>query len=196
MENRILKEIRKNGLFIEDDVYQYGMFILIHYLIYAIFSFIICLYLGCVKEMVIFCTSFSILRKYVGGFHFDNSKICTFFTIFFTTLFSFLASKIQINLFLFLFIIFFTRGLINKTGCIDHKNKKLSYKEKNVYKNRAMKIITIYSIIGFITKLFGIIIVVNVLGIMLIFIFSIILIGAYSNEFQKKGEENNENCNI
>lgn len=59
-----------------------------------------------------------------------------------------------------------------------------------------MKIITIYSIIGFITKLFGIIIVVNVLGIMLIFIFSIILIGAYSNEFQKRGEENNENCNI
>lgn len=197
MKNRILEEIRKNGLCIADDVYQYGMFILIHYLIFTIISFVLCLKLGCIKEMAIFLISFYFIRKYVGGFHFNNSRICTIFTVLFITLFSFLASEIQISLFFYIVIVFLIIIMIDKIGCIEHKNKKLSKKEKIAYKRKAIRIIIIYLIIGFATRLFRIFIVVNVLGSMLIFMIINILIGVFVNKRKDNSEVNdNENSNF
>ena len=176
MKNRILKAIRTNGLYIKDDVYQYGMFILIHYLMFTIFSFVLCLGLGCIREMINFCISFYFLRRYVGGFHFNDTRICTVFTVFFITFFSLLASKINISLLSYVFIIFLILIIVDKIGCIEHKNKKLGKKEKIIYKKKALKTIVIYLMIGFITRLCGIFVVVNTLGSMLIFMIMNILI--------------------
>lgn len=145
MKNRIYNIFKKSGVEIDKDVYTYGFNILLNYSIFLIVTIPLSILLNVFWEVVIFIISYIPLRRYVGGFHFDKTYLCLFFSIFLPILFSVLSNYIKIPNILFLICTYFIVIWVTyRIGVIDHPNKRISVKEKITYKRKALNIEIIY----------------------------------------------------
>lgn len=67
-----------NGAISEDEqeLYIYGLFILLSQLLYLAIACLIGLMLGCFVESIIFYIAFQIIRRYAGGYHASTETRC------------------------------------------------------------------------------------------------------------------------
>ena len=165
--------MKNNDIKIDEDLFYYGWANFTHYFAYLIFTFILAFYCNCFKQTIIFLLLYIPLRKYIGGFHFSNNIIC----IFFSTLISIIPPLLSKHLFVsFRLVILTSLILLIETFLIapvDHKNKRLTNNQINLYKKKSIIIEFLY--IGFIiiSYKYSIHILINI-------IFSVIVISLIS----------------
>lgn len=130
------KIITKYNLNVSDeDIYSYGVFMFLSFLIFLLLTFIIGIILNCKIESLVFYFSFQLLRKYCGGYHADTSLKCEIITTI-VCLLSVLSIK-AVNLsqngnpVLIIAIIF--SAVIFILSPIDTYENPLSYKEKKSF---------------------------------------------------------------
>ena len=156
MNKKIYNILKKNDIKIDEDLFYYGWANFTHYFVYLIF---LLLYIP--------------LRRYIGGFHFSSNIIC----IFFSTLISIIPPLLSKQFFVsFRLVILTSLILLIETFLIapvDHKNKRLTNNQINLYKKKSIIIEFLY--IGFIiiSYKYSIHILINI-------IFSVIVISLTS----------------
>lgn len=131
---KIYKEIylylKRNHINLEEDIYYYGIEILMSYLLCFLFTFFILLYFDFVIEALFYIVPFIILRSYVGGLHLNSKIGCFTVTILTSCIFPFAAQLFPITISLFIVIHIICVMLIRKVKVMDHENKMLSDEEK------------------------------------------------------------------
>lgn len=60
----------------EEELYQYGFFILLSQILYFIITIVIGILLGIVLESIIFYITFQFIRRYAGGYHASTETRC------------------------------------------------------------------------------------------------------------------------
>ena len=60
----------------EEELYNYGLFMLVSQAIFFIFSCIVGLLLHCFFESIVFYIMFQSIRKYAGGYHANTETLC------------------------------------------------------------------------------------------------------------------------
>lgn len=148
MNKKIYNILKNNDIKIDEDLFYYGWANFTHYFAYLIFTFILAFYCNCFKQTIIFLLLYIPLRRYIGGFHFSSNIIC----IFFSTLISIIPPLLSKQLFVsFRLVILTSLILLIETFLIapvDHKNKRLTNNQINLYKKKSIIIEFLY--IGFI----------------------------------------------
>lgn len=141
--------IQSQNICIDADVFDYGYLITKKYLIFILITLPVVIIQQSFVEFIIYLVVFISLRQNLGGFHFDNSNICMFFSIISAIFIMFINQSISdINLVARIFILLSTFICINKIGVLDHKNKRLTDYEKSMFTKKANIILLFYSIIG------------------------------------------------
>ena len=92
MKNKIYEILLKNGVGYEYDLISYGFALIMRYILFFLILMIISMLFNLVLEVFMLSVVFNILRKYAGGFHFNDSYICYLFSFFSIILFSFFIS--------------------------------------------------------------------------------------------------------
>ena len=173
MNKKIYNILKKNDIKIDEDLFYYGWANFTHYFVYLIFTFILAFYCNCFKQTIIFLLLYIPLRRYIGGVHFSSNIIC----IFFSTLISIIPPLLSKQFFVsFRLVILTSLILLIETFLIapvDHKNKRLTNNQINLYKKKSIIIEFLY--IGFIiiSYKYSIHILINI-------IFSVIVISLIS----------------
>ena len=171
MNKKIYNILKKNDIKIDEDLFYYGWANFTHYFVYLIFTFILAFYCNCFKQTIIFLLLYIPLRRYIGGFHFSSNIIC----IFFSTLISIIPPLLSKQLFVsFRLVILTSLILLIETFLIapvDHKNKRLTNNQINLYKKKSIIIEFLY--IGFIIKSYkySIHILINIIFSVIVMIF-------------------------
>lgn len=132
--NKIYKEIylylKRNHINLEEDIYYYGVEILITYLLWFLFTFFILLYFDFVIEALFYIIPFIILRSYVGGLHLNSKIGCFIVTILTSCILPFVAQLFPVTVSLIIIIHIVCTMLISKVKVMDHEHKVLSNVEK------------------------------------------------------------------
>lgn len=149
MKSLIYSFIKSQNIEIDDDVFSYGYSIVKSYAIILGILIPICYLNKTFIETIIFLITFSSLRQYLGGLHFDSQLLCIIISLIVAIAIP-LASKYFGNISGLIRFVIFSISIINLNiiGPIDHHNKRLSEIEKNIFKSRANLIILIYAAIG------------------------------------------------
>lgn len=144
-KSKIYKSIKKYNIDIDDDVFSYGFDVFTNYFIYIIIIIPLACILNLFCEVFFFIIFFMILRKNIGGFHFNKLYYCTFFSIFFSLLIPFVSKKFIIkNIYMMLFIFILLMIITITIGTMDHTHKILSEIEKKQYSRNSLIILLIY----------------------------------------------------
>lgn len=82
LSERIVKCLLKQSDIKDDeqDLYQYGFFILLSQILYLIIACIIGILLGAFFESIIFYIAFQFIRRYAGGYHASTETRCEIFS--------------------------------------------------------------------------------------------------------------------
>lgn len=117
----------------ETGIYEYGLTILVYSLVNLATILLIGGLLGCIPESICYTICYILLRKFTGGYHAKTPHTCYLFS----TL-MFLASLLIIRAGLVKFYLL-VGVIILVIGCsfiipVDTENKRLSAKEKKVYR--------------------------------------------------------------
>lgn len=143
-----------NDIKIEEDLYNYGIYVLTTYLKYLIFLFPIALLMGTFIETTIFVLLFIPLRRYIGGFHMNNMKSCFYASVLIGIIIPYCSSHLFVFSMIHTLLIFVSCfWMTKKFGVIDHPKKVISNKEKIIYLEKSLKIEVIYFAISIISNL-------------------------------------------
>ena len=176
---KLYKLLKENKIYIADDLFFYGWSYLKHYVIYFIITFPLVCYYNTFYISIFFIIFYIPLRRYLGGFHFDNNIACLFASAFVTIICPFIAYKYNIPFFITVIIFIFLVILTYSIAPIDHPNKKLTFYEKKIYKKKAVHTEFLYFIICIIllvlskeiyTNLISIIFLISLISIILAYI--------------------------
>ncbi|MEG0408136.1 MAG: accessory gene regulator B family protein [Bacilli bacterium] len=123
----------------DQSVYSFGIYIFLYKLIF----FIIVMLIGILQNEIvlsfIFFTTFMLLRKYTGGFHFENEYTCFIISII-LAFYSLVLTKNNMHLPLIFLIVV---DILTIAGApIENRNKPLDLSERKAYKKQ-----TIYTLI-------------------------------------------------
>ena len=100
------------------------------------------LLLNILPQIIITTISFISLRLFSGGLHFDNYKICTYFTLLSFTVFGLLAKYIILNHLIITIIYLSIYFIIFIYAPVEHPNRPLNNNEKTRFKYIALLILT------------------------------------------------------
>lgn len=130
----------------DKELYEYGIFLLMSRIIYAVFTVLVGIILGCFWESIIFYISFSVLRKYAGGFHALSEKRCLLFstTSIIISLIFITFSEIYSIAVPGLVLAVFATITIFLWAPVDSKEKPLNNNEKKKFRKTALIISTMY----------------------------------------------------
>lgn len=125
-DNRVIDEK-------ETGIYEYGLTILVYSLVNLATILLIGGLLGCIPESICYTVCYILLRKFTGGYHAKTPHICYLFStlMFLASLLIIKAGLVKIYLLVGVVIL--------AIGCsfiipVDTENKRLSVKEKKVYR--------------------------------------------------------------
>lgn len=125
-DNRVIDE-KDTG------IYEYGLSVLINFLVNLATILVIGGLLGCIPESICYTVCYIILRKFTGGYHAKTPHACYLFStlMFLASLLIIRAGLVKIYLLVGVVIL--------AIGCsfiipVDTENKRLSGKEKKVYR--------------------------------------------------------------
>ena len=190
IKNKIRSILKNNNVFIDNDIFDYGFTILVTYLMYLLFIIPIALILSELFEVLLFIILFIPLRRYIGGFHFNNQYYCFIVSITLALILPYIVIRIVLPLSAIITIVIFTYIITYKIGVIDHYNKVLNEKEKHLYQKKSFYIITIYLIILCTSRFFQFYYISQI--ITFIFIFnniSLIISNHWKKCYNKKGKK-------
>lgn len=140
--------LNKYNIQIDKDIFDYGFIILKNYCIVLSISLIFSLWLQTFLEMLIFFLSFLLLRRYCGGYHFNNSLYCNIVS---TAILIFLPYCTKyyftLNWAILLIVNCFSVILFFIIGPIDHPNKRISKNEEKRFQQKGFITIAILLII-------------------------------------------------
>lgn len=141
----------------EFDLYVYALFILITHIIFCTLTLILGLMLNIFLESVIFHFSFSLIRKYAGGYHAKTELKCELSSIFLIvsclSIIKFLSLydyKLALPIFTALAVVF-----IFVLSPLDTQEKPLSKKEFQYFRKISRLILLAYSTVIIITFAFS-----------------------------------------
>ena len=124
LKKKVYSFLINQGVNPELDIFNYGFNVSIKYFIFLIIALPLSLVFHCFKETIIFLITFISLRQYLGGFHFNNSNTCMFFSIIVTLLIPLLSNNIEyINIWFRSLIFASCIFAATYFGPIDHKKK-------------------------------------------------------------------------
>ncbi len=130
--NKLVNEYHIN---IEYDIFHYGLTVFFNYLIFLLFVIPIALFLNILIETIFFILFYIPIRRYIGGFHFSKKFLCTIFSILVSILIPILAINFTVNNIILVYIIMLVTIVVTwLIGTIDHPNKRLSKREKQIFK--------------------------------------------------------------
>lgn len=138
MKKYIYDLMNKNDIKIDYDVFEYGWINAKHYLIFLMITLPFVIYFNIISEFFIFILLYLLLRRYIGGFHFQSNFICILVSIFISISIPLLSKNIQFSNLSIIIVILLLSFLTIKFVPIDHPNKRLSQKEKNLYKRKSI----------------------------------------------------------
>lgn len=173
----------------DEELYEYATKVMVHGIINIAITILIGILFGMLKECVCLFITFFILRKFTGGLHASKYIYCLISSIVLMILSLFTIQYLEQNscYMLFLGILIVSTILIWIFAPIDNKRKKLSIKEKKVYKyfSVILSLIFLLIVLVFMYKSF---IIAYSCGIGVI-ITSLLLILAFSkNKLMQTGE--------
>ena len=119
------------------DLYYYASYSLILTIFPIGMSFIVGKLMGVTINALLLILPFVVIRKYSGGYHAKNSKVCMFFSVVILVAFTRLSSLIIWNSYFKLVVLIATISL-SMLSPIDSINKKLTLDEKRKYKKITM----------------------------------------------------------
>lgn len=120
----------------DEELYEYATKVVVHGIINIAITILIGILFGMLKECICLFITFFILRKFTGGLHASKYIYCLISSIVFVILSLFIIKYLEQNSYhiLFLSVLIVSILLICFFAPIDNKSKKLSIKEKKVYK--------------------------------------------------------------
>lgn len=134
----------------DEELYEYAAKVAVHGIINIFVTILIGIFVGMLKECICLYSTFFILRKFVGGWHFNKYSYCLISSIILMVLALFFIRFISdyFNLKLFLVTLICSSFFIVCLAPIDNKNKQLSFKEKKIYKTLStiITLIVLFSI--------------------------------------------------
>lgn len=146
MKNFIYENLNKSQTNIEKDLFDYGWYAFKQYLIYLAIMIPLSIFTHSIIEFIFLIISFVPYRKYLGGFHFNNAKICTFFSLLFSIIITIvlpetiniesISTSFLLKIALIVYLLFFI--IISLIGPVDHPNKELCAEEKQVFQQKAL----------------------------------------------------------
>lgn len=131
-------KLLSNGKITEDDqeLYIYGLFILISQLMYLILTCIAGIIFGCFLESIVFYLSFQFIRKYAGGYHASTEARCEILSsLSIIASIAFIKLAKQYDFVTVLFIIAIVLAIsIFLFAPLDSPEKELSEKERKYFR--------------------------------------------------------------
>lgn len=120
----------------DEELYEYAAKVMVHGIINIAITILIGILFGMLKECVCLFITFFILRKFTGGLHASKYIYCLISSIVLMIFSLFIIKYFEQNSYhsLFLGILIVSTVVIWIFSPIDNKRKKLSIKEKKVYK--------------------------------------------------------------
>ncbi len=120
----------------DKELYEYAAKVVVHGIINITVTVLIGIFFGMLKECICLFITFFILRKFTGGLHASKYIYCLISSIVLMILSLFIIKYLEQNSYhiLFLSVLIVATLLIWFFAPIDNKSKKLSIKEKKVYK--------------------------------------------------------------
>ncbi len=118
------------------ELYEYAVKIIVHGIINIVITILIGLLFGMIKECLCFYITFFILRKFTGGFHAKTYADCLFSSVIIIvmTLFAIKYLEQQHYKVLFIIVVVISTIIIVALAPVENKNKKLSKRERRIYK--------------------------------------------------------------
>jgi len=118
------------------ELYEYAVKIIVHGIINIVITILIGLLFGMIKECLCFYITFFILRKFTGGFHAKTYAACLFSSVIIIvmTLFAIKYLEQQHYQVLFIIVVVISTIIIVALAPVENKNKKLSKRERRIYK--------------------------------------------------------------
>ena len=145
MNEKIYNYLLANKIFIEKDLFEYGFFVLCTYTKYLLFIIPISLLFNIFWETIFFVIFFIPLRRFIGGFHLNNYKMCFFCSVILAIAIPYFAKNIVISTCIPISLIYlFCLILTKKYGVIEHPNKEITESEKKTYLTYSLVIETFY----------------------------------------------------
>lgn len=138
-----------------EDVYTFGFFILINYLVMLIMTIVFSYYLKLNFKLYIFSFSIMLLRSYTGGFHFESYYKCLIVSILELYFIGALLNKYKINSDLIFYLCYFIGILLMFLSPVDTVNRRLCTKEKYILKRKVILILVVELSILFLVNKFN-----------------------------------------
>jgi len=123
------------------EVYEFGLEKLISLLINTLIMLVLGSLFGILLQTIVFYMTYMVLRVYAGGYHAENSIVC-----FFVSIAILIPCVIAIRYYymwnipiVFWSLLVASVIILIIVSPVEHKNKMLDAKEKNVYRKRALR---------------------------------------------------------
>lgn len=136
----------------DQEIYEYAVYSVLFSLIPLILVFIIGSFLGMAIEGILFLLPFLLIRKFSGGFHLKSSVVCFVSSISVLTIFLLIIRELISRQSIFPFSLFVI-GAVILLIClspIDSEERRLSIKERVVFKKIAVVLSVMIAILYFI----------------------------------------------
>lgn len=153
MNKRVAEYLVENHVIVrgEIELYEYGFDLVVKKIIHSILILVSGIISGCLLEMVCFLVSYIYLREYAGGYHAKTAKGCYCCTVAVTV--SVLAMCYGFRQFNIGLICMLLSGIgIWRQEPQDSPNKRLSEKEKMLYRKKARRSLVCFGILFLISS--------------------------------------------
>jgi accessory gene regulator B len=172
----------------EKELYEYGMFILISYFFYSLFTIACGVALDCIGGSIVFYFTFQIIRRYAGGYHASSETRCEVMSMF-----SILAVIVLIRLSktynyqIALIIITALSAICIFILCpLDTQEKPLTKKEFKHFRRCSLLVLMIVSVVIILSIVFNIRFLVYPTCLSLILEGILLITGTIKKQFLKR----------
>lgn len=137
------------------ELYEYGIIILEKKLIFFCVYFIVSIWWGNVICGTVSLICFIIMRRHMGGLHFNNMYICFGFSLFSLLVCSMLAKYSYIDENIYRILYFISNCILIVIGPVDCENKRICPDEKKYYYKMGVIILAVLSSLVVVMLLVG-----------------------------------------
>jgi accessory gene regulator B len=139
----------------ERELYRYGINQVLLFVVNMFTTILIGVMMDMIVESILFSCAYIPLRRFAGGYHAVNAKVCYLMSTVLTCIVLFLINYITLNIGGYILTMICTLIVICVKAPVDSSNKRLSYKEKQFFGKYARIIATVELIICIVFLLIG-----------------------------------------
>ena len=149
--------MRKNNIDIQDtEIFEYGLSLLVNYTVTALAILTVSIYFKITLDILVFCTSFLILRSSTGGYHAESRFLCFLFSLAVTVLIPLALNRVPTSLNLLILVNVVMFCLLMENLPVENEDRPLSESEKTYHKKRSIVLYLVGFLVLFVLSLFDI----------------------------------------